>query len=167
MGMIPPTMNRVRHPDTGRICADRSAASVPPRGMHTIVSVTANGRCRRGTYSDASAAAFGIAPPSPNPARNRRMPSNITPLTVEIASVSAANARTLDRSAVRRPMRSPSIPPSAPPNIIPSGPSARTVVKAPRGSDQSLIIEGTALPSSWLSMPSRIIVSAVPRISSF
>ena len=44
-------------------------ASDPPRGMHTIVSVTANGRFRFGTYSDESAAAFGIAPPRPNPAK--------------------------------------------------------------------------------------------------
>ena len=140
---------------------------MPPNGMQTIVNVTANGRCRRGTYSEASAAAFGMAPPKPSPARNRRTPSSIRLLTVEIASVSAANEITLDRSAVRRPMRSPNIPPMAPPIIIPSGLSARTVEKAPRGSDHSFMSDGTALPSNWLSTPSRMIVSAVPRMSSF
>src|SRR6266702_4222183 len=70
--------------------------------MHTIVRVTANGRCRRGTYSDASAAAFGIAPPSPKPARNRRTPSIMTPLTVAMASVTAAKDTTLPRSAARQ-----------------------------------------------------------------
>src|SRR3990170_4828919 len=36
-----------------------------------MVSVTAKGRCLRGTYSEASVAALGIAPPRPTPARKR------------------------------------------------------------------------------------------------
>ena len=132
-----------------------------------MVSVTAKGRCRLGTYSEASAAAFGIAPPSPSPARNRKTPSITTPSTAAIASVGTANDSTLQRSAVRRPMRSPSMPPAAPPIIMPSGPSASTVVNGARGSDHSLINAGMTLPSSWLSMPSRMIASAVPATSSF
>ncbi len=71
--------------------------------MQTIVNVTANGRWRRGTYSDASAAAFGMAPPRPTPAMSRRTPSAVTEWTKAIAMVSTANATTLPSSAVRRP----------------------------------------------------------------
>ena len=151
----------------GRIHAERNAASVPPSGIHTIVKVTANGRCRLGTYSEDNAAAFGIAPPNPKPARKRNVPKSIRPLTVEIASVSTANDNMLNRSAVRRPIRSPNIPPTAPPIIMPKGLRARIVEKAPRGSDHSFMSDGTALPSNWLSTPSRMIVSAAPRISNF
>ena len=56
-----------------------SPASVAPSGTQTIVMVTAMGRdWRTGTYSAASAAAFGIAPPSPRPAKNRSAPERGT-----------------------------------------------------------------------------------------
>ena len=84
-----------------------------------------------------------------------------------IASVSTANDSTLKSSAERRPMRSPSMPPSAPPTIMPKGPIASTFAKALRGSDHSAISVGSAFPSSWLSTPSRMMVSAVPAMSSF
>ena len=61
----------MRQPNTGMTYPATNAASVPPSGTQTMVKVMANGRCRRGTYSEASAAAFGIAPPSPSPARKR------------------------------------------------------------------------------------------------
>ena len=73
--------------------------------MHTIVSVTAKGRCRRGTYSEASAAAFGMAPPRPRPARKRSTLNAARPFANEIANVSAAKAIMLKSSAVRRPIR--------------------------------------------------------------
>jgi len=82
-------------------------ASVPPSGMQTIVSVTANGLWRSGTYSDDSAAAFGIAPPSPRPAKKRSAVSVVTPPANETSSVSAPKETTLPSSATRRPTRSP------------------------------------------------------------
>ncbi len=70
-------------------------------------------------------------------------------------------------SATRRPKLSPTMPASAPPIIMPIMPLARTGAKAPRGSAQSRIIAGTAMPSSWLSTPSKTMVSAVSRTNSF
>jgi hypothetical protein len=95
------------------------------------------------------------------------MPSIVKPLTAAMARVGIENASTLPRSAVRRPKRSPSMPPSQPPTIIPAGPSASTVVNGARGSDHSFIKAGMTLPINWLSIPSRMIASAVPEISSF
>ena len=73
-GIAPPSAKSVRHPNTGMTYPATNAASVAPSGTQTMVRVMANGRCRRGTYSDASAAALGMAPPSPRPARKRRTP---------------------------------------------------------------------------------------------
>ncbi len=70
IGSSPPIRNRPRQPTAGIAGTAKSPASVPPSGTQTIASVTARGRCWRGTYSAASAAAFGIAPPRPMPARN-------------------------------------------------------------------------------------------------
>ena len=70
-------------------------------------------------------------------------------------------------SAKRRPMRSPTNPASAPPTIMPIMPLATTGANAPRGSAQSRIIAGTAMPSNWLSTPSKTIVSAVSSTNSF
>jgi hypothetical protein len=84
-----------------------------------------------------------------------------------MASVGTAKDRTLTRSAVRRPTRSPSMPPVAPPIIMPSGAIASTAVNGARGSCHSRINAGITLPSSWLSMPSSTIASAVPATSSF
>ena len=166
-GRIPPTRNRPRQPKRGSTCAPTSPASDPPSGMQTIVSVTANGRCRIGTYSEESAAAFGIAPPRPKPAKKRRTVSTATPFDIDTSSVSSPNATTLPMSATRRPRRSPTTPPIAPPSIIPTMPAVWTGTKAGRGSRHSRINAGSAAPSSWLSSPSRMIVIAVAATSSF
>ena len=105
--IAPPRAKRVRQPNTGMTYPATSAASVPPSGTQTMVKVMANGRCRRGTYSDASAAALGIAPPSPRPARNRRTPRAQRLSTSAAAAVRTPKMRTLPMSATRRPMRSP------------------------------------------------------------
>ena len=144
-----------------------SAASVPPSGTQTIVSVMANGRYRRGTYSDASAAALGIAPPSPSPARKRRAPRAQRLSTSATAAVRMPKMRTLPMSAKRRPIRSPMRPASAPPIIMPIMPLASTALNSARGTAQSRIIAGMAMPSSWLSMPSNTIVSAVRKTKIF
>src|SRR5262249_37522168 len=81
-----------RQPKRGSSRPPTKPASDPPSGMQTMVSVTANGRFRIGTYSDDSAAAFGIAPPRPNPARNRSAVSARTPVDIETRTVSAPNA---------------------------------------------------------------------------
>ena len=72
-GGRPPARKSARQPNAGSAGIAISPASVPPSGTQTIVTVTASGRCRAGTYSAASAAAFGIAPPSPRPVRNRNV----------------------------------------------------------------------------------------------
>ncbi len=59
------------------------------------------------------------------------------------------------------------MPASAPPIIMPTMPVARTGANALRVSDQSRIIAGTEMPSSWLSMPSNTIVIAVSSTNSF
>ena len=166
-GTTPPAMNSGCHPNFGMICPAIAAATTPPSGMQTIVSVTANGRCRRGTYSEASAAAFGMAPPRPMPAMNRSAVSIVIVSTEAMASVMTPNVITLHSRVVRRPMRSPSTPPSTPPSIIPKGPAESAWLKAPRGSFHSSINLGRAFGSSWLSTPSRMIVRAVPKMSSF
>jgi hypothetical protein len=130
-----------------------------------MVTVTAIGRCRRGTNSAASAAAFGIAPPSPIPASSRSHPSAAGPLADAAASVIAPNTAMLARSAVRRPNRSPAIPASAPPVIIPRYPSDTNGANAPRGTVHSRIKVGITMPSSWLSMPSKTTVMAVRNTS--
>ena len=107
-----------------------SAASVPPSGTQTIVSVMANGRYRRGTYSEASAAALGIAPPRPSPARKRSAPRAQRLSTSATAAVRTPKMRTLPMSAKRRPIRSPMRPASAPPIIMPIMPLASTALNA-------------------------------------
>jgi hypothetical protein len=84
-----------------------------------MVSVTAIERQRFGTYSAASAAALGIAPPRPIPARKRRTPRLPVLCTKAAASVATPNTTMLLSNAVRRPNRSPAIPAPAPPSIIP------------------------------------------------
>nr|QIQ10819.1 hypothetical protein GLBDPPGF_00025 [uncultured bacterium] len=167
MGITPPTMNSARQPYTGPTTPAMVLATKPPSGMQTIVSVTAKGRWRFGTYSDARAAAFGIAPPRPTPAIRRRTPSAATDWTKAIATVNTANATTLPSNAVRRPYRSPSMPPSRPPIIMPKGPVASALRNAAFGTPHSGAMNGTAFGNSWLSTPSRMMVSAVPRMSSF
>src|SRR6266403_1194166 len=112
-GRMPPTRKSPRQPNRGSTCPPTRPASDPPSGMHTIVSVTAKGRCRLGTYSDESAAAFGMAPPRPSPAKNRSTVSIVTPPANDTKIVSTPNATTLPSSATRRPNRSPIIPPLA------------------------------------------------------
>ena len=80
-----------------------SPASVAPSGTHTIVTVTASGRCRSGTYSPESAAALGMAPPRPSPARKRRAPSAATPSAAATAMVITPKTNRHPSSAVRRP----------------------------------------------------------------
>ncbi len=89
-----------------------------------MVSVTANGRCRRGTYSEARDAAFGMAPPRPTPARNRSALSMKTESIKATRNVRTAKVITLKSRAVRRPNLSPMTPPSRPPISIPAGPHA-------------------------------------------
>ncbi len=166
-GSVPPIAKSARQPTIGMRYPDPNAASVPPSGTQTIVRVIANGRCRRGTYSEARAAALGIAPPRPRPAKKRSAPSAHRLSTSAAAAVSTPNTRTLPMSAIRRPMRSPMMPATAPPIIMPIKPAARTGAKSPLGSPHSRIMEGTAMPRSWLSMPSKTIVSAVSRMKNF
>ena len=166
-GSAPPRTKSVRQPNTGMTYPATNAASVPPSGTQTMVKVMANGRCRRGTYSDASAAALGMAPPRPRPARKRRTASAQRLSTSAAAAVRTPKMKTLPMSAKRRPIRSPTRPASAPPIIMPTMPLARTGANAPRGTAQSRIMAGTAMPSSWLSTPSKTMVSAVSRTNSF
>ena len=65
-GTNPPTANMPRHPNVGSARSAKMPESMPPSGMHTIVNVIANGRYRRGTNSEDSAAAFGSAPAQPD-----------------------------------------------------------------------------------------------------
>jgi lysyl-tRNA synthetase class II len=64
-------------------------------------------------------------------------------------------------------VHTPSMPPMRPPIIMPNGPRARALVKSARGRPHSSMSLGTAFGSSWLSTPSRMIVRAVPNMSSF
>ena len=142
-----------------------SPAMVAPSGTHTMVSVTAIGRYRRGTYSAANVVAFGIAPPRPAPASSRRNVRCIGLVAAAPAAVITPKISMLVSRAVRRPNRSPASPASAPPSIMPAEPIDTTGAKAARGADHSCMIAGMATPSSWLSMPSKTIVRAVRTIS--
>ena len=116
--------------------------------MHTIVNVTANGLRRNGTYSDASAAEFGIAPPRPSPAKKRSTVSMVTLAANDASTVNTPKVTTLVSSARRRPMRSPRYPPTNPPNTMPRSAAASTDANAGRGSAHSRIIAGIAAPSN-------------------
>jgi len=96
-----------------------------------------------------------------------KIPTSPMPFTSEMPSVSAPNVSMLPMSATRRPNRSPMMPPSVEPMIMPTKLIAATFAKAARGSDHSRIMEGMARPSSWLSTPSKMIVSAVRDTTSF
>ena len=153
----------LRQPSDGRSGIATSPASVPPSGTQTIVTVTAMGRWRSGTYSAASAAAFGIAPPSPNPseqAQHRQRPASTA--AVETASVATPKIAMLPSSAVRRPTRSPASPADGAADhhaekAERDDRSERACARRPK----SLMMCGMAMPRSWLSMPSNTIVSAV------
>ena len=144
----PPAANNTRQPNAGMTIAASSPASAPPSGMATIVNVTASGRLRAGTYSEASVAAFGMAPPRPRPARNRTAARASIEFTNASAAVNAPKMNTLPSRAGRRPHRSPRMPPSSPPSIMPNGPIARASVNSRRGRPHSWISVGTALGSS-------------------
>ena len=118
-----------------------------------------------GTNSAASAAALGIAPPSPMPATSLSVASAPTLPAVETASVAPPKITMQPRSALRRPNRSPASPATAPPIIMPRYPSATIGAKALRGTCQSAMIDGMVTPSIWLSMPSKTTVSAVRKTS--
>ena len=107
MGVAPPMMNSPRHPTVGSAAIAAKPASVAPTGTQTMASVTAKGRCRSGTYSAASAAALGIAPPRPMPASSRRTPSVATSCAPATTIVVAPNSTMQPSSALRRPIRSP------------------------------------------------------------
>ena len=81
------------------------------------------------------------------------------------AIVAAPNNTRQPSSALRRPMRSPAKPASVPPIIIPRYPSETTGAKAARVTPHSRMIVGSATPSSWLSKPSKTMVSAVRKTS--
>ena len=103
MGANPPSRNKFRHPSDGNTSAPTIPASVPPSGMHTIVIVTASARRREGTYSEASAVAFGTAPPNPTAARNRNVPSSVSASACDMAAVNRPKVVTQPMSATRRP----------------------------------------------------------------
>ena len=158
--MTPPSTNSVRHPTTGSMRMPSKPANVPPSGTHTIVSVTANGRCRRGTYSAASAAAFGIAPPRPRPARNLRTPSDVMSCT--IAAPSVVTPKMIDARQQRRAAAEPIARKAG-------GRAADHHAHVSQRHDRregaarhphSAMIVGMTMPSSWLSMPSNTTVSA-------
>ncbi len=160
MGTSPPMTNSVRHPSNGNARMPSSPASVPPSGTQTMAMVTAMGRRLAGTYSAASAAAFGIAPPSPRPAKNRSVPNAAVLSDIAAASVITPKTTMLPSSAVCRPILSPARPAAAPPSIMPRYPSETTGANSLRGTPHSRITVGMTMPSSWLSMPSKTIVSA-------
>jgi len=102
-------------PATASIAYDRVEGFIGPRFENggappAVASMQTDGNIFnptvRQTYAT-GAAAFGIAPPRPRPARNRSTASIVTPLAVETSSVSAPKATTLPRRAMRRPTRSP------------------------------------------------------------
>ena len=90
-GDEPPSMNNVRHPAVDSRRMPSRPANVAPRGTQTMAMVTASGRRGSGTYSAASVAALGIAPPRPMPASRRNAASALTPCTKAAASVIAPN----------------------------------------------------------------------------
>jgi hypothetical protein len=53
------------------------------------------------------------------------------------------------------------MPAAAPPSIIPTSPEANAVANDERVRPQSAMIAGSAMPSIWLSAPSKMMVSAV------
>ena len=75
-------------------------ASVAPSGTQTMAMVTAIGRRLAGTYSAASAAALGIAPPSPMPANRRSTPSIPVLSAIAAARVIRPKTTMLPSSAV-------------------------------------------------------------------
>src|SRR6185503_5264668 len=119
-GRMPPVLNNARQPAASRNWLPRSPARTPPIGTHTIVAVTASGRPAGETYSAASVAAFGSAPPRPSPVRNLRAASVVTSWTEDVARVIRPNTAVLARSARFLPNLSPAMPASAPPAIIPT-----------------------------------------------
>ena len=50
IGATPPITNSPRQPAVGSAAIPAKPASVAPSGTQTMASVTANGRCRSGTY---------------------------------------------------------------------------------------------------------------------
>ena len=110
----------MRQPSSGSARMPSSPASVAPSGTQTMAMVTAMGRRLAGTYSAASAAAFGIAPPRPMPASSRSTPSVVVLSASAAASVITPKTTMLPSSAVCRPNRSPARPASAPPIIMPA-----------------------------------------------
>ena len=166
-GTAPPITNIARQPISGSTRMPNNPAIVAPSGTQTIVSVTAICRCRRGTYSAARAAAFGIAPPRPAPASSRSTARCIGLAAAATAAVIRPKSNMLPSSAVRRPIRSPARPATAPPIVMPMRPIETTGANAARGTDHSRMIDGMATPSSWLSMPSKTMVIAVRPTSHF
>ena len=139
-----------------------SPASVPPSGTHTIVTVTASGRCRdrhvlgrecRGVRDRAAKTEPGDEIAS---AQRRDAVDNGDRHRHHAEQDACCEQRDAAPEAIAERDRRWRRPPSCRDSRARS-----TGAKALRATDHSRMMVGIATPMSWLSMPSKMIVSAV------
>ena len=165
-GSAPPAKKSPRHPIAGSAGIAASPASVAPSGTQTIVTVTASGPVpqRHVLAGERRRVRNGAAQPEPRQeaeharARRRRRPPP-RPSSSRRRRAGCRAARCGARSDRRRARRSRRRPSSRGSRARPPG---RTRCAARAHSRMSV---GIATPISWLSMPSKTMVSAVSATS--
>ena len=90
-------------PNAGTSRVAIAAPIIPPIGTPTTVIATTTVRMASGVNSNISAVAFGSAPPSPRPVRNRQVASGAGPSAVAASSEDTAISAILASNARRRP----------------------------------------------------------------
>ncbi len=101
-----------------------------------------------GEYSVICAAAFGIAPPMPSPARKRITLKVIGSLVNPAAAVKALNRNTQIEIAQRRPILSASAPSAIAPNIMPNSAELAMKPAVEASTFIAFMIDGSAVPAT-------------------
>ncbi|MCY1243930.1 hypothetical protein D9M72_569730 [compost metagenome] len=105
-------------------------------------------RRRFGAYSFISATAFGIKPPQPRPAKNRKILNCSGEPASPVSKVETVNSTKLMAMPFLRPIRSASGPKISAPNIMPNSAQACSAPACGLLSPHSAISVGSTVPAT-------------------
>src|SRR5262245_2825778 len=101
------TRNTVRHPETSIRYAVAAGATTAPTWANASITPCTRPRSPTGYQREMARAAFGNAPASAAPNRNRTSTSESSPVAAPVSAVNADHASTMTDSTDRGPSRSP------------------------------------------------------------
>ena len=141
-GASPPIQNTARQPRCGMTAAARKPPMAAPSEKKQTSNVVSRFRLRSGAYSAVRAIPFGIAPPSPRPARNRNVMSCSTDAQSAQAIVNTPKTRAQSTIVGLRPWRSATGPNTSAPSIKPASPLLKIGPSSARLTPHSRTIAG-------------------------